>query len=205
MLVTASASAAAETPPAAPGRWDAPEQPLSATRTRESQSPGPDRQLDAGAGGMLRGPPAGGGVLGRHGEGDMWEHSRPCLCCCVGVRGEGLVVCTAVTAPRSQVGPRQLCPGSFRGSPGGVCAGRWGRARDPRDRCVTRRQQDAFSWAGMTCRGTQVGLDCHLRFITTVATWATETFVLSLKLVKSYDLGIAEMCASPTFKCLLCF
>ena len=28
--------------------------------------------------------------------------------------------------------------------------------------------------------------------------------VLSLKLVKSYDLGIAEMGASPTFKCLLC-
>lgn len=145
------------------------------------------------------------GGMGRGTCGSTAGHASSAV---LGCGGEGLVVCTAVTAPRSQVGPRQLCPGSgvgsFRGSPGGVCAGRWGRARGPRDHCVTRRQKDAFSWAGVTCRGTQVGLDFHLRFITTVATWATETFVLSLKLVKSYDLGIAEMCASPTFKCLLC-
>ena len=91
-------------------------QPLSATRTRKSPSPGPDGQLDAGAGGMLWVPPAGGGVLGRHGEGGrVGAHPAMPLLLSVGVRGEALVVCTAVAVPGSQVGPRQLCPGFRRG------------------------------------------------------------------------------------------
>lgn len=53
---------------------------------------------------------------------------------------------------------------------------------------------------GVTGRGDQVGLESSPTLgALTLATWATVTFVLSLKLVKSYVLVIATMCANPTF------
>lgn len=53
---------------------------------------------------------------------------------------------------------------------------------------------------GVACRGVQVGLGLLPTDVSLMAaTWATVTFVLSLKLVKSYILVMVKMCASPVF------
>ena len=65
--------------------------------------------------------------------------------------------------------------------------------------CVCRTQLGS-PYAGGTCCWDLGGAGLHCTDSSlTVAAWATVTFVLSLKLVKSWVLVIAKMCASPVF------
>lgn len=55
-------------------------------------------------------------------------------------------------------------------------------------------------WAGVTCPWDLGGAGIAAYGSIPVATWATVTFVLSLKLVESYVPMTANICASLTFK-----
>lgn len=125
----------------------------------------------------------------------------------------------------SQVKPEWFCcwdgAGPFWGRLEGMSAGHWGYAQSPwgpgetwvqssvwpRGRTAVSSGEICVCWTqlGSPCAGEAccwdlggAGSPCTDSSLT-VAAWAMVTFVLSLKLVKSWVLVIAKMCASPVF------